>query len=204
MTMLWCVVALFNPICSSTPFMIIIFPFRIAFKTRPNTLKLISLLFLLVTSISSSHAQDRTADPDDVATIDGLIKAYYESVSGHPGQRDGERMLSLFIKGGKISIGLEGDEPTHNLAKDYLKTARFLSISTDFFEREISRDTHEFGYIANVISTYGISDAMENTDYVARGVTVFQLVRHKGRWWILSTMWQRESPELPLPAHLLD
>jgi hypothetical protein len=151
-----------------------------------------------------SYAQDRTANPVDVATIDGLINAYYESVSGHPGQRDGERMLSLFITGGKISIDLEGEEPTHKNAEDYLKTERFLTISTEFFEREISRDTQEFGYMANVISTYGISDAMENTDYTARGVTVFQLLNHDGRWWILSTMWQRENPELPIPDHLLD
>ncbi len=157
---------------------------------------------MLVTS--AAYGQDRTADPDDVATIDGLINAYYESVSGHPGKRDGERMLSLFIEGGKISINLTSDEPTHQLAEDYLKTENFLTISTDFFEREISRDTQAFGYMANVISTYGISDAMENTDYTARGVTVFQLVRHSGRWWILSTMWQREGPELPLPQHLLD
>jgi len=160
------------------------------------------MIFMLVTS--AAYGQDRTADPDDVATIDGLINAYYESVSGHPGKRDGERMLSLFIEGGKISINLTSDEPTHQLAEDYLKTENFLTISTDFFEREISRDTQAFGYMANVISTYGISDAMENTDYTARGVTVFQLVRHSGRWWILSTMWQREGPELPLPPHLLD
>ncbi len=162
------------------------------------------LMLLLTTPISSSYAQDRTADPNDVATIDRLITAYYESVSGHPGVREGERMLSLFVAGGKISINLAGDEPGHQLAEDYLRTERFLTISTDFFEREISRDTQEFGYMANVISTYGISDAMENTNYTARGVTVFQLVRHSGRWWILSTMWQRESPELPLPEHLLD
>jgi hypothetical protein len=53
------------------------------------------MIFMLVTS--AAYGQDRTADPDDVATIDGLINAYYESVSGHPGKRDGERMLSLFI-----------------------------------------------------------------------------------------------------------
>lgn len=160
------------------------------------------LIFMLITS--ASYAQDRTADPDDVTTIDGLINAYYESVSGHPGKRDGERMLSLFIDGGKISINLTGDEPKHQLAEDYLRTENFLTISTDFFEREISRDTQAFGYMANIISTYGISDAMENENYTARGVTVFQLVKHSGRWWILSTMWQREGPELPLPAHLLD
>jgi hypothetical protein len=33
---------------------------------------------------------------------------------------------------------------------------------------------------------------------------VFQLVRHNERWWILSTIWQRESPEFPLTAELLD
>ena len=162
------------------------------------------LIVLLIASIPLSYAQDRTANPVDVATIDGLINAYYECVSGHPGQRDGERMLSLFVTGGKISIDLEGEEPTHKNAEDYLKTERFLTISTEFFEREISRDTQEFGHMANLISTYGISDAMENTDYTARGVTVFQLIKHSGRWWILSTMWQRESTELPLPAHLLD
>jgi hypothetical protein len=159
---------------------------------------------VLVMSISSAYAQGSAANSDDVATIDGLINAYYESVSGHPGQRDGERMLSLFIPGGKIGIDLTGDEPIHQLAEAYLKTEGFLTISTDFFEREISRDTQAFGYMANVISTYGISDAMENTEYTARGVTVFQLVKHSDRWWILSTMWQRESPELPIPAGLLD
>lgn len=167
-------------------------------------LRLYFAALILGMSISSAYAQGATTNPDDVATIDGLINAYYESVSGHPGQRDGQRMLSLFIPEGKIGINLSGDDPIHQLAEAYLKTEGFLTISTDFFERELSRDTQAFGYMANVISTYGISDAMENTDYTARGVTVFQLVNHGGRWWILSTMWQRESPELPIPAELLD
>ncbi|MDA0680181.1 MAG: hypothetical protein O3A13_02700 [Proteobacteria bacterium] len=174
------------------------------YKARENYLLTAGcILFMLFAMTGLSRAQD-PATPSDVATIDGLINAYYESVSGHPGKRDGERMLSLFIGGGKISIGLESDEPTHELAEDYLRTERFLTLSSDFFEREISRDVQRFGNMANVISTYGISDAMENTKYTARGVTVFQLVRHSDRWWILSTMWQRESPEFPLPAELLD
>ena len=149
-------------------------------------------------------ADDHRANPADVTTIDALMKAYYESVSGHPGQRDGQRMLSLFIEGGKISIDVSGEAPTHQLAEDYLATDRFLTIENDFFEREISRDTQRFGRMANVISTYGISDAVDNNNFTARGVTVFQLVFHSERWWILSTMWQRESAELPLPPKLLD
>jgi len=144
------------------------------------------------------------ANPADVATIDGVMKAYYEGVSGPPGKRDGERILSLFIPQGKIKINMDGMEPTHQLAEEYLRTESFLTISTDFYEREISRDEQLFGNMANVISTYGISDAWENEEYTARGVTVFQLVKTGGRWWILSTMWQRESDDYPLPPHLLD
>ena len=175
------------------------------FQTKTtHILKAKYLVLLIFATAASLVAQERVANPDDVATIDGLIKAYYESVSGHPGKRDGERMLSLFVAGGKISIGLTGDKPTHELAEEYLRTERFLTISDDFFEREIARDTQQFRDLANVISSYGISDAMENTNYTARGITVFQLVRHNDRWWIVSTMYQRESQEFPLTADLLD
>lgn len=168
-----------------------------------NRLPLFIIIFM--TSIFGASAQERqTANPADVATIDGVMKAYYEGVSGPPGKRDGERILTLFIPNGKIKINMDGQEPTHQLAEEYLRTESFLTISTDFYEREISRDEQIFGNMANVISTYGISDAMENENYTARGVTVFQLVKTGGRWWILSTMWQRESDEFPLPPHLLD
>lgn len=168
-------------------------------------IKLKFALLIFVVGISNSMAQERpTAIAADVSTIDGVITAYYESVSGHPGKRDGERMLSLFIPAGKIKIATDTDVPTHQLAEEYLRTESFLEISTDFFEREISRDTLQFGNMAQVMSTYGISDAMENTTYTARGVTILQLMFHQSRWWILSTMWQRESDEFPLPGHLVD
>jgi len=175
------------------------------YQARANhMLKARGILLLLFSTTTLSLAQDRTANPDDVVTIDGLIDAYYESVSGHPGKRDAERMQSLFIKGGNMGINRTGDEPVHQFVEELLLTDRFLTISNDFFERELSRDTQQFGDMANVISTYGISDAIENTNYSARGVMVFQLIRHNDRWWIVSTMFQRESPEFPLTADLLD
>lgn len=166
-------------------------------------MKKLIVLFYLVT-ISLSYAQGRPeAKPEDVSTIDGLITAYYEGVSGPPGKRDGERILSLFIPGGKIKINVDGEEPTHQFAEEYLRTESFLTISTDFYEREIGRQTQRFGYMANVLSAYGISDAWENEEYTARGVTAFELVYANERWWILSTMWQREAPDLPIPPELL-
>jgi len=161
----------------------------------------IAAIFLLAAT-NYCAAQGRDADPADVGTIDALMTAYYESVSGPPGLRDGERMLSLFIEGGKISIDLTGDAPTHKLAEDYLRSERFLTITEDFYEQEIARQTQSFGDMAHIVSSYGISDARDNKDFRARGVTFFQLVRHRGRWWILSTLWQRASDAQPLPPEL--
>ena len=164
-----------------------------------------AVLIFLISSASCVFAQDRQmANLNDVSTVDGVMNAYYESVSGHPGQRDVARILSLYMPGGKINIRMEGDKPVHNLIEDVIKTEQFLTISEDFFEREISRDEQRFGDMVNVISTYGISDAMENKNYRARGVTIFQLYYDNDRWWILSSMYQREIPGRPLPAKLLD
>lgn len=161
---------------------------------------LIALAF--ITASSSTLGQE--ANLDDVATIDAVVNAYYESVSGPPGKRDADRVRSLFITGGNIGFSLAGEEVVHRNVDEYVYTDRFLTISEDFFEREISRDTQQFRDMANVASTYGISDAMENTNFTARGVMVLQLIRQNDRWWIVSQMFQRESPEFPIPAHLLD
>ena len=43
----------------------------------------------------------------------------------------------------------------------------------------------------------------ELLDGLQRGANSLQLVHDRGRWWILSVMWERESPLHPLPAELL-
>ncbi|MDG1437870.1 MAG: hypothetical protein P8P98_02765 [Emcibacteraceae bacterium] len=164
----------------------------------------IAFLFLLST-LTVSNAQDRgMITPDDTASIDGVMKAYYEAVSGHPGKRDVARILNLYAPNAKLNVNVTGGKPVHGIVEEVVMGDRFQNINTEFFEREISRDEHRFGNLANVISTYGISDAMENTNYTARGITLFQMYYAGDRWWVLSSVWQRESDDLPLPKHLLD
>ena len=51
------------------------------------------IIILLLLSTIGINAQERPmANPADVATIDGVMKAYYEGVSGPPGKWDGERI----------------------------------------------------------------------------------------------------------------
>jgi len=166
--------------------------------------KIVLTVLIGILSAQITFAQDRTPNPDDVTTIDAVMKAYYEAVSGHPGKRDTARILSLYSHGAKLNVSVRDGMPVHGIVEEVVKTEGFLNITTDFFEREISRDEQRFGNLANVISTYGISDAMENENYTARGITVFQMYYASDRWWILSSVYQREAENLPLPQHLLD
>ena len=127
-----------------------------------------------------------------------------EAVAEHPGKRDIERILNLYAPNAKLNVNIQDGIPVHGIVEDVVISERFLNITTEFFEREISRDTQRFRNMAQIISTYGISDAMENTNYTARGVTVFQMYYAGDRWWILSSLFERESGDVPLPPHLLD
>ena len=77
-------------------------------------------------------------------------------------KRDIERILNLYAPNAKLNVNVEGGIPIHGTVEDVIVSDGFLNISTEFFEREISRDMQRFGNMAQIISTYGISDAMEN------------------------------------------
>src|SRR5947207_12604936 len=56
--------------------------------------------------------ETRNADPADVASIDAIITAAYDSISGPPGKRDWDRERSLFIPGARlIPTSENGSEP---------------------------------------------------------------------------------------------
>ncbi len=165
--------------------------------------KLILILFMIL-MVPASAQENSDPRPGDVATIDGVMNAYYEAVSGPPGKRDINRILSLYAPGAKLNVNIVDGVPIHGTVEDVVQTERFQTITTDFYEREISRDEQRFGNLANVISTYGISDSMDNFDYTARGITIFQMYYAGDRWWIMSSIFQREAENLPLPYHLLE
>lgn len=162
------------------------------------------IVVLVLFCVGPAAAQERSeARPTDVATIDGVMNAYYEAVSGPPGKRDIARILSLYAPGAKLNVSIQNGVPIHGTVEDVVQTERFQNITTDFYEREIARDEHRFGNLANVISTYGISDSMDNFEFTARGITIFQMYYAGDRWWIMSSIFQREAENLPLPYHLL-
>ena len=142
------------------------------------------------------------ANPADVASIDSVMRAVYDVISGPAGQkRDWNRMRSLFTSNARLMpLGKAGLRS--GSVEDYIGFSGPMLERDGFFEQEIARRVEQYGDIAHVFSTYQARRTADGPVFL-RGINSFQLVRHSGRWWVVSIMWQAESPERPIPAHYL-
>src|SRR3954469_18301757 len=151
------------------------------------------------------------ANPADVESIDAIIKAAYEVISGPAGQaRDWDRERSLFWPGARLIPTSRGaGSAAAELAPQLLdvdgyidRSASFLE-QTGFYEQEVARRTEHFGSIAHVWSTYESRHTLEDAQPFMRGINSIQLFFDGRRWWIVSIYWQHEAADHPLPMKYL-
>ena len=148
-----------------------------------------------------------TANPADVATMDAIIAALYDVISGPPGKRDWDRFRSLFYPGARLiptGVRPTGETGSRVLSADeYVQRSSPTLEKNGFFEREVSRRTEKFANIAHLFSTYESRHAKDDDKPFARGINSIQMMNDGKRWWILSIFWQGEDPKNPLPAEYL-
>ena len=140
---------------------------------------------------------------EDVASIDGIIRALYEVISGPAGApRDWDRERGLFFPGARLVP--TRPRPEGGAIADafdvegYIASRSPMFEKDSFFETEIARSTFAFGNIAHVLSSYELSRAPGEKPFV-RGVNSIQLFHDGSRWWVLSMAWDNERPGNPLP-----
>jgi len=145
------------------------------------------------------------ADPNDVDSIDAIITATYDSISGPAGKkRDWKRMRSLFYPRARL-IPTANPGANDALAPQMLDVDGFIArvepyfADDGFFEKEIARRTEQFGHIAHAWSTYESRHNADAPEPFIRGINSIQLFYNGARWWIVSIYWQQESPEHPVP-----
>ena len=157
---------------------------------------------------AQQHVPVKTIEPraEDVATIDGIVKAFYEVVSGPAGQpRDWARDRTLYIKDLRfVQVDYDKDG---KLAPRITDHQQFVDASdrlskTGFFEKEIHRVTQRFGPIAHVWSTYE-SRTTENGPIIMRGINSIELFWDGKRWWIANAIWTDETRDNPIPKEYL-
>jgi hypothetical protein len=152
------------------------------------------------------------ANPADVESIDAIITAAYDSISGPPGKRDWNRERSLFIPGARLIPTAESAgemSPGGEITPHMLDIDGFVARVGDylekkgFFEREIARRTEQFGHIAHVWSTYESRHNVDDPEPFMRGINSIQLFYDGTRWWIVTIYWQHESAAHPIPEKYL-
>jgi hypothetical protein len=139
----------------------------------------------------------------DVASIDGIVHALYEVISGPAGAlRDWDRERKLFYPGAKLAPTRPAPEGGGIVdffdLEGYIASRSPMFEKDSFFETEIARREFVFGNIAHVLSSYELARAPGAKPFV-RGVNSIQLFHDGRRWWVLSIAWDNERPGHPLP-----
>jgi hypothetical protein len=152
-----------------------------------------------------------TADPADVESIDAIIGAVYDVISGEAGEaRDWDRFRSLFISEARLIPSGRRPDGIHGYIvwsyEDYVQRAGGQLEANGFFEDEAHRVTERWADIAHVFSTYNsyrTTADREAGEPFQRGINSFQLMFDGDRWWVVSIMWEGESPDRPISAEYL-
>ena len=134
-----------------------------------------------------------SAFPSDVATLDGILHAMYEVISGPAGQpRDWNRFRSLYLPNSRLMpvVSPSGETPHARVLspEDYIRRVEPIFAAEDFWERESGRQVETFGRVAHVLSHYESLRDPKSAPF-EHGSNSVQLFYDDSRWWIVSVMW---------------
>ncbi len=145
--------------------------------------------------------------PEDVATLDGILRAFYDVISGPAGQpRQWARDRTLYIPDVHLvslstdSVGrVRADVVNHQMFVDRSDASL---VRRGFFEAEIHRTTARFGNVVHVFSTYEMRERADGPVF-GRGINSIELFWDGTRWWIAGAQWDDERPDNPIPKEYL-
>jgi len=146
---------------------------------------------VLATTVQAQQA----ARPEDVATIDGIIRAYYEVVSGPAGEAaDVQRDRSLHHPQAWVAIASvdEGGKPRVGVTTLAGYHGDNAPRREGFWEWETDRVVQRSGNMVHVWSSYA-SARTRGGEPFARGVNSITLFHDGERWWIMGWMFDSSA-----------
>ena len=153
------------------------------------------------------HAASPNYDKD-VESVDTIIKALYEVISGEKGEeRDWDRFRNLFHESGtlrSVNQDKNGEVKMTVMTPDqYIQRAGPYLINNGFFEREIGRRSENYRFITHIFSTYDSRNSEKDKKPFTRGINSIQLLNSNNRWYVISILWNGETKENPIPRKYL-
>jgi hypothetical protein len=153
-------------------------------------------------------AETPAANPADVKSIDSIIAALYDVISGPAGQkRDWTRMRSLFWPGAHLIPVVTPPGKTGYAARvlsveDYVTRTEPFFAKESFYESAVANRVEQWAQMTQVFSTYESRHAKGEKPF-ARGINSIQMFNDGQRWWVLNILWENESEQHPLPEQML-
>lgn len=137
---------------------------------------------------------------DDVKTIDSIIKASYEVVSGEKGvKRQWERDANLHHQKAVYSyFDNEKQMQATMTLQEFHKETDEMTFQTSFYESEVNREVRLYGNIAHVWSTYE-TKLQKDGNVARRGINSIQLIFENNRWYIISWTFCGETNDNKIP-----
>lgn len=151
------------------------------------------------------EADAAVARAEDVQSVDGIISAMYDVISGPAGPRDWNRFHSLYAENATMAAVAVSEDGKRRYVpmtpEDYEARNRPFFAENNFVERELGREVWEFGPVTQVKTAYEFK-VNDSDESIQRGVNLVNLVHVEGRWWITSILWTTEGEEYPIPEAL--
>ncbi|HSM05924.1 MAG TPA: hypothetical protein VK858_15000 [Longimicrobiales bacterium] len=155
-------------------------------RSIPFNLAAASVVFL----VAAAPCLAQAPRPEDVSSIDAIIRAYYEVVSGPAGERaDVDRDRSLHHPSAWVAIAGRGE--------DGAPSVRVMSLDEyhgdnaprqeGFWEWETDRTVERSGNMVHVWSHYVTARTPDGEPF-GRGVNSITLFHDGKRWWIMGWM----------------
>lgn len=162
------------------------------------------LIFILTLITFSSLAQKNYQE--DVKSVDGIIAALYDVISGDPGQaRDWDRFRNLFKPETRLIPTRKNENGELILRamtpEEYVQLFS-TRITTGFFERELHRTSESYGTVTHAFSTYETKEKKDGP-VTNRGINSIQLFHDGKRYYVINIFWCAESMGFPLPEKYL-
>ncbi len=149
------------------------------------------------------------AKPADVDSVDHILAAVYDVISGPAGQaRDWDRMRSLFVPDARLIPIRASKDGAHAdvviLTIDgYIERSSGTMTTSGFFERSLHNEVEQFGNMVQVWSTYESRHTAADPKPFARGINSFQMVKDGDRYWVVQILWESERPGSAIPEKYL-
>jgi hypothetical protein len=143
--------------------------------------------------------------PDDVKSIEAVVRAAYASISGPAGPRDWDRFRSLFLPQARFTqVGKNPDGSPFIISwseEEFIRDAGLIFSKDPFYENGLVNLPQSYGGMTQVFSSYESKRKPDGKPF-ERGVNSFQVLNDGKRWWIVSIFWDSERPDNPLPAKM--